>query len=125
VRFLADENVPLASIEALRRNGHDILAVALVAPGASDLQVLAVAAHEGRILLTLDRDFGDLVFRQAAPVPLGVVDLRVHPLEPLSIARVLLAALAGIPHAPLEGQFTVIHHDQIRQRRLPTSLGGA
>ena len=63
MRFLADENFPLPSVELLSGNGHDVVAVARQSPGASDEEILGRAAREGRILLTFDRDFGSLIYR--------------------------------------------------------------
>jgi len=52
MRFLADENFPVAAIEALIDAGYDVVWVGAVAPGVSDSDVLEWAAREGRILLT-------------------------------------------------------------------------
>jgi len=77
MRFLANENLPAAAVTALRSAGHDVVWVRIVPPGTGDLDVLARAAREERILLTFDKDFGEL----AKPSPLlstcGVVLLRV------------------------------------------------
>jgi predicted nuclease of predicted toxin-antitoxin system len=56
MRLLADENFPLPTIEALREAGHDVT-WARIDPGASDSKLLEAAESEGRILLTLDKDF--------------------------------------------------------------------
>ncbi|QJR36517.1 DUF5615 family PIN-like protein [Gemmatimonas groenlandica] len=55
MRLLADENVPLPSIFALRTAGMDVAAATEDAPGASDREVLARARREGRVLLTFDQ----------------------------------------------------------------------
>jgi predicted nuclease of predicted toxin-antitoxin system len=60
VRFLADESCDFAVVVALRAAGHDVKAVAEVAPAAADDVVLALARSEGRVLLTEDKDFGQL-----------------------------------------------------------------
>jgi predicted nuclease of predicted toxin-antitoxin system len=67
MRFLANENFPRAAVEALEKAGHDVTWVRVAAPGASDSDVLSKAAHEGRILLTFDKDFGE--FARAAALP--------------------------------------------------------
>jgi len=72
LRFLADENIPIASVEALRGAGHDVVAVAEVAQGASDRAVLRIACDESRLLVTFDRDFGALVFGETLQVPMGL-----------------------------------------------------
>ncbi len=82
MRFLADENIPLPGVRLLRNAGLEIEAVAEFAPGAADLQVLTHAASGNQILLTFDRDFGELIYRRGAPVPPGVVYLRLMPVSP-------------------------------------------
>jgi predicted nuclease of predicted toxin-antitoxin system len=61
VRFLADENFPMPSIQMLSAAGHDAAAIALESPGAPDETVLERAFREERILLTFDRDYGGLL----------------------------------------------------------------
>jgi predicted nuclease of predicted toxin-antitoxin system len=72
MRWLADECAAAPLVAALRENGHDVVYIAEVAPRASDAEVLRLARDEARLLLTDDKDFGDLVFRQNWPVA-GVV----------------------------------------------------
>ena len=62
MRFLADESCDFAVVRALRAAGHDVLAVSEVSPGDEDLAVIDFAVREGRILLTEDKDFGQLVY---------------------------------------------------------------
>jgi predicted nuclease of predicted toxin-antitoxin system len=69
MRFLANENVPRTAIEALRAAGNDVVWIRVDAPGSSDPEVLARAAREERILLTFDKDFGELA--KASPMPAG------------------------------------------------------
>lgn len=62
IRFLADESCDFAIVTALRGNRYDVLAVIDRAPGATDQQVIELALAEQRVLLTEDKDFGQLVF---------------------------------------------------------------
>ncbi len=62
LQILANENVPGDAVEALRKKGHDLAWVREDAPGTADPQVLERAQKEGRILVTLDKDFGELAF---------------------------------------------------------------
>jgi predicted nuclease of predicted toxin-antitoxin system len=59
MRFLANENFPGAAVTALEAAGHDVVWVRIAAPGTTDPDVLAWAAREERILLTLDKDFAN------------------------------------------------------------------
>ena len=61
MRLLADENIPFLTIELLRKKGHDLLAISERAPSICDEDVMLLAEDEERILLTFDKDFGELV----------------------------------------------------------------
>lgn len=65
MRFLLDESAEFPMAEHLRARGHDVTAVAHEYPHAlTDSEILAIGLDEGRIVITNDRDFGELVFRQ-------------------------------------------------------------
>lgn len=117
MRFLADENVPVPSIRLLRAAGYDIQAVIEDAPGTPDAAVLAHARENGQILITFDRDFGELVYRRGSAVPAGVIYLRLSPADPEAAGRAILALFA-LDALQLEGRFTVVDTDRIRQRPL-------
>jgi len=117
MRFLANENFPIASVRRLLSAGHDVVAILEVSPGARDLEVLAQASSDGRIILTFDRDYGELIYRRRLPVPPGLLYLRFAPVAPVEPAEAVLAILrAGIP---LEGRFTIADRNRVRQRPLP------
>jgi predicted nuclease of predicted toxin-antitoxin system len=77
MRFLANENFPGAAITALEAAVHDVVWVRTAAPGTTDSDALAWAAREVRILLTFDKDFGELARGSAPPRTCGVVLLRM------------------------------------------------
>jgi len=116
-RLLFDQNAPVASIHRLREAGHDVVQVEA---GESDLVVLEKARLEARIVVTDGRDFGFLVFRTRAPVPLGIVYFRSQPLDPESTAVALLAII-DIPGVVLEDKLTVVEPGRIWQRPLPNA----
>ncbi len=118
MRWLANENVPLASIRRLRAAGHDVAAVVEDAPGSADPDVLARAVGEGRIILTFDRDYGELIYHRRLPAPPGVVYLRFAPITPDEAADQVLGLL-GIAGMSLEGKFTKVERGHVRQRDLP------
>ncbi len=123
MRFMANENFPLSSVWRLREAGHDTFAVSESMGGSRDEEVLSQAARERRILLTFDRDYGDLIYRKGLPAPTGVVYLRFAPADPDEPARIVLA-LEGINGLLLEGHYTVVDPPRIRQRPLPPSPAG-
>jgi predicted nuclease of predicted toxin-antitoxin system len=117
MRFLMDENLSVASIRRLREAELDVEAVGELSPSAPDEWVLAHARENGQILITFDRDFGELVYRRGAAVPPGIIYLRIPVAEPESAARAVLDLLR-IPDLILEGWFTVVDADKVRQRPL-------
>jgi predicted nuclease of predicted toxin-antitoxin system len=60
---VADESVEGPTVSALRAAGHSVLFIAETSPGIEDAQVLGIARREQALLLTADKDFGELVFR--------------------------------------------------------------
>jgi predicted nuclease of predicted toxin-antitoxin system len=119
VKFLCDECVDQPIVDALRVAGHEVSYVAEMSPGISDDEVLAIAAADSAVLVTVDKDFGDLVFRQGRAHH-GVVLVRLHGIDPAEKARIALAALAE--HVDdLAGAFTVIEKDRLRIRRSRTT----
>ena len=113
-RLLCDEGVERQIVALLRSEGHDVSYVAEMDPGISDDQVLDVANAEKAVLVTADKDFGDLVFRQGRTHH-GVVLVRLHGIEAAEKARLAAAAIAD--HVDeLPGAFSVIEGDRIRIR---------
>ncbi len=118
MKFLADENFPLPSVHLLSAAGHEIAAVALESPGASDESVLERAVREDRVLLTFDRDYGRLLYQHGLAAPGGVVYFRFVPSSLEEPAEYLLALLErSVPYLP--SMLTVAERDRVRQRPLP------
>jgi predicted nuclease of predicted toxin-antitoxin system len=63
LRIVADESVEGPTVSALRAAGHSVLFIAETSPGIEDAEVLGIARREQALLLTGDKDFGELVFR--------------------------------------------------------------
>ena len=116
--WLADENIDRRAIELLRARGEDVAAVAEMEAGASDTRVLALARQENRILLSFDRDHGDLIFNRGVPPPRAIVYFRIYPPDPSTFERLLLGAVMMGAYA-LDGRFTVVSAQGTRQRLLP------
>lgn len=62
MQFLADESCDFLLVKTLREAGHDVLAVSEIKPRAEDSDVIRLSVRERRILLTEDKDFGQLVY---------------------------------------------------------------
>jgi predicted nuclease of predicted toxin-antitoxin system len=117
MRFLFDENVDLRLLTFLTNLGHDVSSVVSRPPrGRPDGMVLALAAEEGRILLTNDRDFGELVFRQQLPHS-GVLLLRLKDESLKNVQNRLEYTL--IHHKDDLCHFVVITQKSVRVRKVP------
>ncbi len=63
MKFLANETIPLDAVNLLRRSGYEVAMIAEVCPGMKDIDVLKRAVHDKSIILTFDRDYGELIFK--------------------------------------------------------------
>lgn len=81
-RYLANENFPGVMVSLLRNQGHDVLYAAETLVAAADRLVLETALSQDRVVLTFDRDFGELVFRHRKPPAPGIVLFRLVPCHP-------------------------------------------
>lgn len=112
MKFLVDECVGAGIYQWLRVQGYDTVAIIEVSPGISDTEVLALAQQEKRILVTMDKDFGELVFRDNATHS-GIILLRLKgwPLERrVSAIAGVLASYAN----ELEDNFIVVTAQNVR-----------
>src|SRR3989338_4480357 len=117
MRFLADENFPAEAVSALRKNGHDVVWIRTEAPGSADPVVLERAQNEDRILITFDKDFGELAFRFGLPSSSGVVLFRITMISADYVVRMVTNALES--RNDWRGHFAVIEDHQIRLTPLP------
>ena len=112
MNFVADESCARPVIQALREAGHDVVAIAEVAKGASDDQVLECALKEKRVLITEDRDFGELVYARGRSSA-GVILVRFHGrVRSAKAATVVEAATKLGPR--LRDAFTVVEPGRVR-----------
>ena len=116
MRFLADENVSRLVVERLRADGVDVISVGETSPGLSDDGVLALANAEGRILITEDRDLGELVVRQQRDAR-GVILLELDRLSNAAEADLVARVVSGRADR-LAGNLIVVEPGRIRVRPL-------
>jgi len=114
VRLLADEGVDAAIVALLREDGHDVVYVAELSPGITDEAVLELANGDERVLVTADKDFGELVYR-LRKVVYGVLLVR---LSGLASPRKANAVLESVREhgAEMAGAFTVVSPGLVRIR---------
>ena len=118
MKILADEGVDRPIVERLRQSSYQVWYVAEMEPGISDEVVLDLANREGAVLLTADKDFGELVFRQER-ITKGVILIRLAGISPARKAEIVVSAL--VAHGDeMEEAFTVITPGAVRIRRRVT-----
>ncbi|MEA3369122.1 MAG: DUF5615 family PIN-like protein [Candidatus Ratteibacteria bacterium] len=115
--FLANENFPLFSIKLLRNAGYNVMSIIEEMPGAKDPDILKRASKENRVILTFDRDYGELIYRHKLSIPSGIIYFRFNPLTPEEPGEIILKILKQ-SNISILGKFTVIGRDRIRQRML-------
>lgn len=116
MKFLANENYPYPSIKILRAAGFDVKSIAESNFGITDSEVIKIAQEENRIILTFDSDYGELIFRLATQDPPSVIYYRFKGAAP-DAAGIILSKLIQAKHISLEGTFTVIEENNVRQRQ--------
>ncbi len=98
MKFLADENFPQPAIFSLRDAGHDVRSIAEDHASLPDEEVARFCEREQRVLLTFDKDFGDLIFQRGLQAGSAVVLFRFVPAFPKE-AAVMLGSLIENRHA--------------------------
>lgn len=121
MKLLANENVPMGMVRRLRDMGHDVLAILETSPGMTDTVVLELARSEQRMLLTFDRDYGELIYLKRLPLPLGVIYMRFIPTSPEDAVQQIAPLLAD-NGKQIEGFFVVRDRDSYRRRPLPGTV---
>jgi len=119
IALLANENFPAPAIRKLRAAGVNVVAVSEVMPAASDKDVMEYARREQRWIVTFDRDYGDLVFREGLLPPPAILFFRQEPYPPDRPADLVLAMLSVPQQA--EGCMVVISERNIRRKHFPAN----
>lgn len=116
MRFLLDQDVYAVTARFLVDVGHDVVLVGQIGLSqASDEQILKTAQEQNRILVTRDRDYGNLVFVRA--VGTGVIYLRVLPSTVSAVHNELVRILQTYSEVELAGAFVVVEPDGHRFRK--------
>jgi predicted nuclease of predicted toxin-antitoxin system len=102
LRFLCDADVDRPLVDLLRLEGYDVLSVAEIRKDSSDEEVLELANDSDAILITRDKGFGELVFRQRLSAQ-GVLLLRLTGLGSLALTTVLAGHIGQLERSPKAG----------------------
>ncbi|MBS1487423.1 MAG: DUF5615 family PIN-like protein [Bacteroidetes bacterium] len=116
MKFLADESVDVPVYNFLKEQGFDIEHILFGLAGSADIDVLELADQQKRILLTVDKDFGELVFRMKRP-SVGIVLYRLGGLQNSEKAQIIFRVLTE-RKKELPSHFTVVTKTQVRVRKL-------
>ena len=117
MRLCANENLPEGCILRFRKDGNDVLWIRETAPGSPDADALALANRENRLLITFDKDFGELVFRAGAKASQGIVLFRIPQPSASAVAAKVSAILSS--RTDWAGHFSVVEELGVRMRLLP------
>mgnify|MGYP000206361270 FL=1 len=115
LRFLIDVNVGIKVEQYLKDNGFDILCIRDINPMMTDKEILYLAKQENRILLTLDKDFGELVYNSGL-LHSGVLLLRLEN-EKISNKIEILKTILDKFSTDLQGKFCVYQDGKIRIKK--------
>lgn len=118
LRFLADESCDFAVVRALRAAGYDVLAIAEQASGTSDRDVIQLALDHARVLLTEDKDFGQLVFAAFAGSR-GVILIR-FPSDARTHLASVIVRVVDVYTSQLSNAFLTLSPGRVRISRLPS-----
>jgi predicted nuclease of predicted toxin-antitoxin system len=114
MNILADENISQLLVERLRQEGHQVLFIAEIASGSDDHAVLEIANQQRSLLVTDDKDFGEMVFHRHLQAS-GVLLVRLAILSPAQEMEVVAQVIRTYGNRLLQA-FTVITPQGIRTR---------
>lgn len=112
MKFFADENIGLTVVKALRKLGLDVQSVIEIQTGISDTKVLSLANKSSRIIITTDKDFGELVYAQKL-AHAGIILLRLRDESSVNKFKILKALIEKHTEE-LKKSFTVATDGKIR-----------
>jgi len=116
LKFLANENVPVSSVNYLKSKGYDITSIGVDEAGVSDQQVMDIATQQDRTVITYDSDYGELIFKYGFKPNAGVIFIRQQPTEPLETAKII-EQLTSNTTLSFERTLTVVDSNSLRQKK--------
>ncbi len=115
MNFVVDESTGQSVVDELRQLGHDVIFIHEIFPGLEDSPILDIAVREDRIVITNDKDFGELVYRSGFPHA-GVVLFRLQNESAANRVRMMRQVLRSCGDK-LKGNFVVASERKIRIRK--------
>lgn len=117
MKFLVDESAGRSIASYLRFQGHDVASVQEDSPGIEDSRICKWANQEERVILTNDKGFGRLIFREQLPNR-GVILLRLRDERAVNRIQVTSSLLASYGER-IKDHFVVASEAGVRIRPLP------
>lgn len=117
MKLLADAHISLAICDFLKSLQHDCVHAEQVSPGMTDAAILRLATQESRVVLTADKDFGELIYRQRTPA-VGVVLLRFRVAAESDRTELFKSHWPAIEKA-VTGHLVVATNRRVRRTPLP------
>lgn len=116
LKLLLDENIGVKVAKFLRGKNYDVKSAIEDFQGVSDKEILEIAVKDKRVIVTLDTDFCNLVFRDSLPCR-GIILLRLRDESPENINKILGAFLGAI-RGDLKDVFAVVTESMVRIRAI-------
>ncbi len=116
MKFLANENVPVSSVNYLKSKGYDITSIGVDEAGVSDQQFMDIATKQDRTIITYDSDYGELIFKYGFKPNAGVIFIRQQPTEPLETAKII-EQLTSNTTLSFARTLTVVDLNSLRQKK--------
>ncbi len=116
MKLLANENIPLTSVNFLISVGVDVIWIGHNHSGISDQEVIDIAITQGRLIFTFDRDYSELIFKFGYKPQCGVIYLRFDEFTPVFPGQ-LIYRILETKELNFENKLTVIDARGIRQRK--------
>ncbi|MBL8028388.1 MAG: DUF5615 family PIN-like protein [Fibrobacteres bacterium] len=118
MNFLVDECCGSKFAKALAQLGHNVEFAGDVCKGATDISVVQLAQKNNSIIITEDKDFGELLFRYGYVMP-GLILIRLD-VDELALRLTLLKSLLNDKQHSIIGHFVILEKQRIRLRKMPS-----
>ena len=110
--LLADENFPGSAVTALARAGHDMVWIRTASPEMPDDEIFKWAVREGRVILTFDKDFGEIARRARVSGPCGIVLFRLAITPSSLLCDKIIETISS--RSDWAGNFAVVEANRVR-----------
>jgi len=122
MRFKVDESLHLEIAVLLRERGHDALTVFDQGHrGRSDRDIANLSQSEGRVLISLDLDFSNILMFPPEKYP-GLIVLRLRKKSRSAVRRIVTRVLDHLDKEPLAGRLWVVDEHRIRIHRVSETI---